>query len=393
MSSEIDATLHIEGVRKAFGEKVALQNISFTLERGKVLALIGPSGCGKTTLLRAIAGLARPDAGTIAIAGTRVCGPKVWLPPEARGLGMVFQDYALWPHMSVAENIGFPLEMAGVGRRQRQAKVQEALELVSLSDAADRSPGTLSGGQQQRVALARAVVNQPRLLLMDEPLSNLDKNLRESLALDIRRLIDRLNLTAVFVTHDQEEAYALADTVAVLQDGVLAQVDSPERLYRTPATPQIARFLDAGEVVDARLGDEGLHLGEHLLAGQPDTDYRGAMRLLVPRRAVSLCSIETADHVARVEGRLFAGESYTLALRLGPELRLRVQLGAEQAERLPSVGDSVGLSLDRSQLLGWDDVDRVVRPLSAHPSPAPSSLGQPAVALHSQSGQGLNSSV
>lgn len=356
--------LRIAGLRKYFGDTVALENISLEVPAGQVLALIGPSGCGKTTLLRSIAGLIRPDAGSIEIGEARVATEREHTPPERRGLGMVFQDYALWPHMSVSENVAFPLEMAGVGKRERRQRVEEALELVGLQKMADRAPGTLSGGQQQRVALARAVVTRPRLLLMDEPLSNLDKNLRESLALDIRRLIERLGLTAVFVTHDQHEAYALADSVAVLQEGVLAQIAPASELYQKPATPEIARFLDAGTLLEGRLTNAGFTFSGNQVYGAPVTEYRGPMTALVPRQALTLCHPEEADALARVESRLFQGEFYTLALRLGPDTSLRMQ-----SNRDVSVGDTVGVRIDRSRLLAWDARGRALYPLAESRSP------------------------
>lgn len=202
----------------------ALSSIDFSLQKGEILALLGPSGCGKTTLLRCIAGLLEPSAGRILIDGDVVVDERFSAVPEKRRLGMVFQDYALWPHMTVAENIAFPLSMRGMAKSERREKVAWALQVVGLEHLADRSPDTLSGGQQQRIALARAIVAKPRLLLMDEPLSNLDQGLRDSLAIEIRSLIKQLNLTAVFVTHDQHEAFAMADQVAILQQGAAAAV-------------------------------------------------------------------------------------------------------------------------------------------------------------------------
>lgn len=359
MRDNQNSRLCITGLRKTFSGHVALQDISLTLETGKVLALIGPSGCGKTTLLRCIAGLIQPDAGEIRISGQTVFSSNTARPPETRDLGMVFQDYALWPHMTVAQNVSFPLEMAGMARGERIGKVQSALSMVGLEHLSDQAPGTLSGGQQQRVALARAIVNSPGLLLMDEPLSNLDKNLRESLALDIRQLIGRLGLTAVMVTHDQQEAYALADSVAVLQEGVLAQVEAPEQLYRSPATPDIARFLDAGTLVQGVLKDSGFYLGSQWVPSLPTTDYRGALTVLVQRQSVCVCEREQADLVARVEGCLFQGEFYTLRLRLDQEVSLRMQ----STQRVP-LGDTVGLRLARAELLAWDDQNNPCYPFA-----------------------------
>lgn len=214
----------VRGLRHAFNGHTVLDGVDLDVPAGTVLALLGPSGCGKSTLLKSLAGLLRPQAGSIAFGDAVVCDARRHEPPERRSLGMVFQDYALWPHMSVAANVGFPLEMRGVARRERPARVQEALALVGLGEHAARRPSELSGGQQQRVALARAIVARPRVLLFDEPLSNLDRALRESLCVEIGALLRRLGTTAVYVTHDHEEAHALAHTIARMAHGRIADL-------------------------------------------------------------------------------------------------------------------------------------------------------------------------
>lgn len=231
-SSSERTGLELKGITHRFGHHTVLDDISLCLREGEVLALLGPSGCGKTTLLKLIAGMLVPDAGEIHIGSQCVAAPGIFQAPEKRGLGMVFQDYALWPHLSVGRNVSFPLEMRGVPRAECVRRSDEALALVGLAGFASRPPGSLSGGQQQRVALARAVVARPRLLLFDEPLSNLDRELRETLSLEIGRLLRELGITAVYVTHDQEEAFALADCVAVMQAGRICQHASPDTLGR-----------------------------------------------------------------------------------------------------------------------------------------------------------------
>ena len=223
-SSAGGTAIAVRGLRHAFNGHIVLDGVDLDVPAGTVLALLGPSGCGKSTLLKSLAGLLRPQAGSIAFGDAVVCDARRHEPPERRSLGMVFQDYALWPHMSVAANVGFPLEMRGVARRERPARVQEALALVGLGEHAARRPSELSGGQQQRVALARAIVARPRVLLFDEPLSNLDRALRESLCVEIGALLRRLGTTAVYVTHDHEEAHALAHTIARMAHGRIADL-------------------------------------------------------------------------------------------------------------------------------------------------------------------------
>lgn len=208
---EKDLAISAQALTLTYGDIRILRGIDIALPAGQTLALLGPSGCGKTTLLRLVAGLLAPTSGQVSIHGQVVAGPGVFLPPEKRRLGMVFQDYALWPHLTVAGNVVFPLEMAGVGRAEREARVIAALDRVGLGAMAARSPSALSGGQQQRVAIARAIVGEPRIVLFDEPLSNLDRELREAMVEELGALIRGLGLTVIYVTHDQTEALTLAD--------------------------------------------------------------------------------------------------------------------------------------------------------------------------------------
>jgi putative spermidine/putrescine transport system ATP-binding protein len=233
------AELHIDHVRRAFGEQVALRDMDLTIKGGEFVALLGPSGCGKSTALNCLAGLLPLTGGAIWLDGKRIDG----LPPERRGFGMVFQNYALFPHMSVRRNIAFGLSMRKVGKGERARRTDEALRLVQLEAHAHKFPGQLSGGQQQRVAIARAIVLEPRLVLMDEPLSNLDAALRLEMRTEIRRLHQTLGLTTVYVTHDQEEALALADRLVVLREGEVQQVGSPEEVYAHPANRYVAGFM------------------------------------------------------------------------------------------------------------------------------------------------------
>lgn len=235
--------LALRGVTKRFGGVAAIEDISFDVEPGEVVVLLGPSGSGKTTLLRLIAGLERPDAGSIALNGDLVSDPErgVWVPPERRRVGFVFQDYALFPHMTALQNVAFALPH--LSRRERRARAQAMLTQVGVSHLARRYPHELSGGEQQRVALARALAPRPRVLLLDEPFSNLDRGLRVRLRAELKGLLKQLGITAVFVTHDQEEAFELGDRLVVLHQGHIEQIGSPQEILQTPKTRFVAEFF------------------------------------------------------------------------------------------------------------------------------------------------------
>jgi ABC-type Fe3+/spermidine/putrescine transport system ATPase subunit len=253
------AGIGVRGVAKNFGRTAVLHGIDLVVRPGEFLCLLGPSGCGKTTLLRCLAGLERPDAGSITI-GERVVVDileKIFVAPERRQLGMVFQHYALWPHMTVAGNIEYPLRKQGIPRAERARLVAEVMKVVGLPALLDRRPGQLSGGQQQRVALARALVYAPPVLLLDEPLSNLDATLRGQLRRELRQLHERLGTTTVLVTHDQEEAAALADTIAVMHQGHLVQIDAAADLLARPRTRFVAEFVGFDNFVHARVVANG----------------------------------------------------------------------------------------------------------------------------------------
>ena len=254
------ALVHLEHVTKRFGadRPPATDGLSFTVESGRILALLGPSGCGKTTTLRLIAGFETPDQGRIAIAGRTVADADrgIHVEPEARGVGVVFQDYALFPHLTIAQNVGFGLERTS--RSERRARVAQVLDLVSLTDFAERYPHELSGGQQQRVAVARALAPAPTLILLDEPFSNLDADLRAQMRDEVEKILRATGTTAIFVTHDQEEAFTIADQVGVLDQGRLEQVGAPEVIYHNPATPFVAEFVGAADFLPGLVSREGI---------------------------------------------------------------------------------------------------------------------------------------
>src|SRR5579859_5076724 len=247
----------VQGLSKTFGKTAALSDVSFSVRDKEFLTLLGPSGCGKTTTLMSIAGFQRPDEGLISCGelaffdGTR----NLWLAAEDRNLGMVFQSYAIWPHLTVFGNVAFPLKVRRTTRDALRRRVMEVLDLVELADLADRYPHQLSGGQQQRVALARALVYSPSVLLLDEPFSNLDAKLRERARSWLKRLQGELGLTTLFVTHDQDEALSLSDRIAVMHDGKVLQLGTPEEIYRNPASRTVAEFLGRCNILTAKVAD------------------------------------------------------------------------------------------------------------------------------------------
>ncbi|MFM9846538.1 MAG: ABC transporter ATP-binding protein [Hyphomicrobiaceae bacterium] len=245
--------LVLDGLTKRFGEHAAVENLSLAVEQGEFLALLGPSGCGKTTTLQMIAGFVMPTSGAITLAGQDLLAVK----PAKRGLGIVFQSYALFPHMTAAENVAFGLDMQGVAGDERKRRVRETLELVGLGALADRYPRRMSGGQQQRVALARALVIRPSILLLDEPLSNLDAKLREEMQIELRQIQRNVGTTTILVTHDQSEAMALSDRIAVMSQGRIEQIAPPHEAYERPATPFVANFLGKTNVLAAVTESDG----------------------------------------------------------------------------------------------------------------------------------------
>ena len=237
------ATVTIKHVTKAFGDNVVLKEFNETFQEGEFITLLGPSGCGKTTMLRIIAGFEKPTTGELYIDNQLVSGGKTFIPPEKRSVGMVFQSYAVWPHMNVFDNVAYPLTIKKVPKAEIRKSVEHVLEIVHLSQYAERFPNQLSGGQQQRVALARALVAAPKLLLLDKPLSNLDAKLRESMRFEIKEIQRQLGITVVYVTHDQTEAMAMSDRIFLINRGVVQQCGSPEEIYNHPANQFVADFL------------------------------------------------------------------------------------------------------------------------------------------------------
>ena len=291
------ATVQLDTISKRFGSTAAVSDASLTVLSGEFVALLGPSGCGKTTLLRLIAGFERPDAGLVRIGGHEVAGPRTWSPPERRQVGMVFQDYALFPHLTVAENVGFGI------RATSGARVDEVLELVGLPGLGGRYPHELSGGQQQRVALARALAPEPAIVLLDEPWSSIDPMLRGVMRDELAEILRTAGTTVLLVTHDQEEALALADRVALMREGTIVQVDSPERLYHEPADRWSAEFVGVANFLP---GQTAAALGMHAVGGAGEVCVRP-----------ELVGLEIAEPGgARVVGREFRGHDVLYRVQL-----------------------------------------------------------------------------
>ncbi|GAA4231927.1 ABC transporter ATP-binding protein [Actinomadura meridiana] len=385
------ASIGISGLGKRYGALAALDGVDLSVREGEFLTLLGPSGCGKTTTLRCLGGLEKPDAGEITIGGDVVTSvpEQIFVPPERRDIGMVFQSYALWPQMNVFQNVAYPLRRRRVGRRDVQKRVEQALEMVGLAALAERPVTRLSGGQQQRVALARALVSRPRVVLYDEPLSNLDAKLRTSMRMGIRDFQRELGTTAVYVTHDQVEAMSLSDRIVLMKDGHVQQVGTPREIYERPRTWFVADFVGYENFFDAdiveRSGDravarlDGADVALHCVGGP---GKKGRARLCVRSTALS---VVRADEVAgertntidgRVKDSIYLGgqvEHYIEAA--GTVLRVRDDDPVPSGGQV-SPGDAVSVRIPPENIVvldadeasepttrgQWNDLDRVGSP-------------------------------
>ncbi|WP_158971158.1 ABC transporter ATP-binding protein [Chachezhania sediminis] len=318
--------LDLKGLTKSYGSFKAVDNISLRLEDGEFLSLLGPSGCGKTTTLRMIAGFITPTEGTIHLDGEEISSPRGVVPPERRHMSMIFQSYAIWPNMTVAQNVGFGLRMKRLPKDRIARQVDETLRVVQLGHLAERYPAELSGGQQQRVALARAVALQPKVMLLDEPLSNLDANLREEMRGEIKRMHDEFGITTVYVTHDQSEAMAISDRIAVISAGRIEQLDTPYRLYSRPTTRFAAEFIGRTNLVDGRRNGARLEF-DGFSAPAPAGTGGADGPVLVSIRPQTLRLVPRTDDIApdipgarvlpgSVADRTFLGERWDYGLSL-----------------------------------------------------------------------------
>ncbi|MEP6904487.1 MAG: ABC transporter ATP-binding protein [Gemmatimonadales bacterium] len=339
--------LALNGVTRRFGEHTAVDNISLEIAAGELLALIGASGSGKTTTLRIVAGYENPDSGQVMLDGRDITD----LPPQKRGFGMVFQHYALFPHMSVENNVAFGLEARGVAKATRLTRARAALDSVGLGSAGKRGIQSLSGGEQQRVALARALVIEPQILLLDEPLSNLDPTLRQTTRDELRAMLHRVGVSALFVTHDQEDAFAIADRIAVIRKGKLLQVGAPEELYERPASLGVASFIGRATILPAEPAGEHMALTiggvrrEFAVTRPPAATSAGKPMLVVLRPdALELLPADAnGAWVGEVLTRRFAGGTSVYRVKMAGDITMEV----ESSKMKVREGDRVGVGISR----------------------------------------------
>lgn len=340
--------ISISGLCKAYGSVKALDNVSLNIAAGEFLTLLGPSGSGKTTLLMALAGFVRPDSGSI-LFGER---EMVAIPPHQRGLGMVFQSYALFPFMTTAENVAYPLKIRGLSKTEQRARAEKALETVELGGYGDRRISQLSGGQRQRVALARAMVFEPQIILMDEPLSALDKKLREHMQIELKALHQKLDATIVYVTHDQREALTMSDRIAVVNQGQIEQVEIPERLYRQPHSFFVADFIGESVSLPVTVADQQATLnGRKLLSDLPLAAGQGGHRLVIRPELLEVTPGPVPDTSNDLSGVvsdiIYQGDSILVIVKHESAGLINVRVPANRAGQvgLPSQGERIGLAL------------------------------------------------
>lgn len=332
-------SLQLEQITKRFGQVVAVRDFNLVVEEGEFVSLLGPSGCGKTTILRCIAGFEQPDTGTVKLYD-RVVNE---LPPERRDVGMVFQTYALFPNMTVSQNIAFPLMVKGRPKTEQAKVVTELLELVQLQKLANRYPRQLSGGQQQRVALARALAKQPKILLLDEPLSALDAKIREELRVEIRRIQKTLAITTIYVTHDQEEALSISDRVVVMNQGTIQQVGTPLQIYKRPETLFVAHFVGTTNLFTGQIIDRHQFLWHnHVLQVSDAARWPKGTQATLAVRPEAIVLIQTESQIppgfnaiaGRVESLTFLGSTVRVTLQVEGNMIIRVDLPAEATANL-----------------------------------------------------------
>jgi putative spermidine/putrescine transport system ATP-binding protein len=345
--------LVLDRITKYFGDHVAVDGLTLSVEQGEFVSILGPSGCGKTTTLQMIAGFVDPTSGSILLEGRELLKVK----PSERGLGIVFQSYALFPHMTAAGNVAFGLEMRNVGRSDREKRVKETLGLVGLAAFGDRYPHRMSGGQQQRVALARALVIKPRILLLDEPLSNLDAKLREEMQIELRQIQRTVGTTTILVTHDQAEAMALSDRIVVINAGRVEQIGRPYEVYEKPATPFVAGFLGKTNVLSGTIRHDGGRSFAAIGDGRWPLDHAngGNIRISVRPEKIGFIDAAACSIAGRISARIFQGNHwlYQVDTPCGAVTVIRQNSG----EHVPREGEAVRLT--------WRVEDMAVHPGAA----------------------------
>ncbi|MEO8317102.1 MAG: ABC transporter ATP-binding protein [Bradyrhizobium sp.] len=351
--------LQLKGLTKKFADLVVVDDLNLTLRAGEFVSLLGPSGCGKTTTLRMIAGFVTPTAGTVEMDGKQMSSASASLPPEKRRMSMIFQSYALWPNMTVEQNVAFGLKMRKVAKDEARRRVGQILDVVQLKHLAARYPNELSGGQQQRVSLARALVVQPEILLLDEPLSNLDANLREEMRSEIRRLHNEFGITSIYVTHDQSEAMTTSDRIAVMNKGRIEQIDDPLTLYTRPKTRYVAEFIGRSNILDGRPNGSSVAFNGFEVASA-----RLGCSGPIKTSEFSLRSQNLALHAACPSGdavilpgsiteRAFLGETWDYAFRAETcDLKLRV---ISPPVSVFNIGQKVWLEINPSHIIPIQD--------------------------------------
>lgn len=337
------SVITISNVSKSFGDVEVLKNFNDEFKDGEFITLLGPSGCGKTTMLRIIAGFEKPTSGEIKFDGVTVSGNGVFVPPEKREIGMVFQSYAVWPHMNVFDNVAYPLKIKKVKKEIINNKVKEVLEIVHLSQFADRMPSQLSGGQQQRVALARALVAEPKLLLLDEPLSNLDAKLRESMRYEIKEIQKKLGITVIYVTHDQVEAMTMSDRVFVINRGIVQQVGTPIEIYRHPANQFVADFVGKVNFIQAVSSNgfvEFKGVDEKLTY---NGDLSGDVEVAIRPENIEIVK-ENGELKGEVVAIYYLGDEIDLRVKISDDIVIRV-IADTQKYDIIKTGDKIELNI------------------------------------------------
>ncbi len=353
MTDRKSVPISISSVTKTYQDVIALDAVDLEVESGEFITLLGPSGSGKTTLLMVLAGFSRPTSGTVHIDGEDITRR----PPHKRELGMVFQSYALFPHMTVGANVAYPLKVRKISRSEIEKRVLAALDLVQLAHVAKRMPDALSGGQRQRIALARAIVFEPRILLMDEPLSALDKKLREQMQIEIRHLHERLGITTVYVTHDQREALTMSDRIAVINEGQIVQVDTPEQLYNRPRSLFVADFIGESTVLPLSRESGDLRFGGHAIKAEHAIPQCGDAYLVARPEKLEFVAGEAASDLNLLKGvlaeKIFQGEALLIRIKLadGTIVTSRRATRRDEMESVPEIGAPVTLGLRASDVI------------------------------------------